>query len=152
MTWEEIEYLTIEVGGIPKPAGSKRYVGKTKANKPIIIEDNPGTVDWKKEVKQVAASKMRELDLPVYRNSIQVSMTFIQVRPKSHYGTGRRAGILKGSAPRCPIVKPDLTKLVRGTEDALKGIVWYDDCLVVRQINEKIYGEHPGVVITVEPF
>ena len=151
MTWEEMGSLTITVGGIPKPAGSKRYVGN-RAGKPIIIEDNPKTNDWKKEVRQVAAAKMRELELDVIRDLVIVQMVFTQTRPKAHYGTGRKSQILKPSAPLRPGVKPDITKLVRGTEDALKGIVWYDDCLVVRQINDKVYGKYPGVEIVVTPY
>jgi Holliday junction resolvase RusA-like endonuclease len=76
-------------------------------------------------------------------------MEFHFLRPRSHYRTGRNAALLRGDAPAYPAGRPDLTKLVRAAEDALKGVVWADDGQVVGQGNRKVYGEKPGVRICV---
>ena len=57
-------------------------------------------------------------------------------RPKGHT---RKDGTLRKSAPLWPAVRPDTTKLVRAVEDALTGIVWADDALIVDQQACKTY-------------
>jgi Holliday junction resolvase RusA-like endonuclease len=51
-----------------------------------------------------------------------------------------------------PRSKPDLSKLVRATEDALSGVVLRDDALVVRLATEKVYDDPPGATITLVPL
>jgi Holliday junction resolvase RusA-like endonuclease len=54
-----------------------------------------------------------------------------------------------------PTNPPDATKLLRSTEDALTGIVWKDDKLIVDQLVSKNYqrpGIYPGAKITVSVF
>jgi Holliday junction resolvase RusA-like endonuclease len=49
-----------------------------------------------------------------------------------------------------PVVMPDATKLLRGLEDALTGVVWHDDAQIVSQHVEKRYALGPEcVVVTV---
>lgn len=81
-----------------------------------------------------------------------VSFEFVIARPRGHYGTGRNSHRVRPSAPAYPAVKPDTTKLIRSTEDALKGICWNDDSQIVRQYASKSYGSSPGVRITVTPL
>jgi Holliday junction resolvase RusA-like endonuclease len=49
------------------------------------------------------------------------------LRPKSHYGTGRNSAILKPSAPKYHIAKPDGDNLLKFYLDAGQGILWMDD-------------------------
>ena len=62
--------------------------------------------------------------------------------------------ILSKAHCRAPIKKPDLTRVVRVTEDALTlAGFWTDDSRVVKQTNEAHWckdGEPEGVTITVE--
>jgi Holliday junction resolvase RusA-like endonuclease len=58
-------------------------------------------------------------------------MLFVLERPKTDWGTGRNAGRLKPRAPAWPLKRPDSTKLVRAVEDALTGILWSDDSVIV---------------------
>ena len=81
--------------------------------------------------------------------ALRVEFEFVLPRPKGHYGTGKHAGQVKSSAPLYPGVKPDITKLIRSTEDAMKGIAWKDDSQVVTQIGMKRYSESPGALITI---
>ena len=81
--------------------------------------------------------------------ALVLHLLFTRTRPKSHFGTGKNAGILKASAPDSPSSKPDLTKLVRAVEDSLTGIVWKDDAQVVEQWNRKEFGASPGVLVQI---
>jgi Holliday junction resolvase RusA-like endonuclease len=54
--------------------------------------------------------------------------------------------------PNRPAVNPDLSKLVRATEDALTGLVWADDSRVVSCLSEKFWATNdnpPGAFIRV---
>lgn len=45
--------------------------------------------------------------------------------------------------------RPDLTNMLKLVEDALKGVVWRDDVLVVEQHCRKVYGVQPKTVLTI---
>lgn len=51
-----------------------------------------------------------------------------------------------------PGKKPDLDNIAKAWNDALNGVVYRDDALIVRQILEKRYGPQPLVVVTVRPI
>ena len=134
--------ITVSVYGKPEPGGSKRAI--TRGGRTFILDANYKTGGWKHEVAQAAMIAMQGRQ-PIL-GPVEVRMTFYLKRPKGHYGTGRNQAQLKLGAPPCPAVKPDLTKLVRSTEDALSGIVWRDDCQVVVATHHKTYaveGERP---------
>jgi len=146
------------VFGVAQPAGSKQaYVPlhpKTKEpyrnkNGGIVVstvDANPKSGPWKKHVAKVARE---EYGGPVFTGPIKVTMLFYRERPKSHFTS---TGLLSklGRETPYPITKPDATKLLRGTEDALKGICWVDDAQVVKPCPEKLWGSPPRVEIVVE--
>jgi Holliday junction resolvase RusA-like endonuclease len=117
-----------------------------------VTHANPKTKDWMNSVKwfaMKAANRMLLLD-----EAVRLELVFLYERPKSHYGTGRNAGCLKSSAPMFyeKTTNPDLTKIVRAVEDALTGIIWKDDSIVVQQLPIKLYccgDEKPGVMIKI---
>ena len=141
--------LTFTVVGHAQPAGSKRPF-QTKTGALVVVEDNPKTGDWKKEVARNAAEAMVLAgQLELWEGPLGFALVFTRIRPKGHYGTGRNAGVLKPGAPLYPITKPDATKLVRGVEDAMTGVVWRDDAQVVEQSVMKRYGSPEGVQVRV---
>ncbi len=79
---------------------------------------------------------------------LELRITFYLPRPRGHYGTGKKAGVIKGSAPAYPAVRPDASKLTRSSEDSLKGIAWRDDSQIVVQKIRKEYGT-PGALIQI---
>lgn len=140
---------TIEffVPGIPQPGGSKRGFYNPKMKRVIITEDNARSKPWRAAVSEAAMQAVTAmLDGP-----LAVRLDFIVPRPKGHFGSGRNEGVLRASAPAFPAVKPDVTKLVRPTEDALKGILWRDDAQIVSQAATKRYGPQAGCRIRVRP-
>jgi len=140
------------VPGIARPAGSKSAFLNKKTGKINVTHANPKTKVWMDSVKWFAmnvANRMILLD-----EAVRLELVFLYDRPKSHFGTGRNAGCLKRTAPLFyeKTTTPDLTKVLRGVEDALTGIVWKDDSQVVQQVNIKRYcrgDEKHGVLITV---
>jgi len=138
--------VSFTVYGAAKPAGSKKHVGRG-----IIVDANKDTPKWKRRVRRAAKEAMEHLPQPMFINRpLELRFVCYRARPKYHYGTGRNAGKVKkqylGAYPLSP---PDLTKIVRSTEDALKGIVFDDDSRIVRQVNDKRYGEPERVEITI---
>ena len=93
------------------------------------------------------------LNLPV-----KADIEFVFPRPKSHFGTGKNADVLKASAPKYSTSRGngDIDKLARSTLDGLSvsagGSVLEDDCLVVELNTKKRYinkDELPGAYIAI---
>jgi Holliday junction resolvase RusA-like endonuclease len=140
--------VTFWVPGIPKPGGSKRGFLNPKTGHVIITEACKGSRDWRNAVASAAYEQIPNW-LP---GPLRVAFSFYFPRPACHYGSGKNANRLRDSAPMYPTGRPDVTKLVRSTEDALKGIAWRDDSQVVDQIAQKRYaheGKSAGAQITI---
>jgi Holliday junction resolvase RusA-like endonuclease len=149
----------ISVFGTPAPQGSKRaFAVRGKGGAPTgrvaVIESSHDRVkSWRQAVIDAAND-----DPPfgtfaqVPGTPLAVEMVFFLARPASHYGTGRNAGVVKASAPRFPGRTPDLSKLVRATEDALTDCgAWADDAQVVTLEAAKRWadGRPPGARIAI---
>jgi Holliday junction resolvase RusA-like endonuclease len=147
--------VTIVVRGLPAPQGSKRHVGHG-----VMVESSKKVKPWRQDVKYAALEAVGE-EWTILDGPLSVAMTFAFDRPKGHYRTGRNAHLLRGAAPIRPSGMPDLSKLVRSTEDALTGVVWADDARVVEYARlGKFYAgtdavdvlDVPGCVIRVWPL
>ncbi len=149
--------IELFVPGIPRPGGSKtatliRKKGGEivmKNGRPLITtrDDAKGNAEWKQTVAYFAR---QAYDAAPMATPLRVTVTFIMPRRKGDYGSGKNAGRLKPNAPVYHTVKPDATKLMRSTEDALTGILWIDDALIVKQELTKVYGDKPGAHIKLE--
>lgn len=140
--------VTFFVPGIPKPGGSKRGFVNPKTGRVMVTEDCLRSKDWRAVVALKAAEVMGERD-PM-AGPLSARFVFLFLRPKGHYG---KRG-LRASAPAYPTGRPDTTKLLRSTEDALKAIAWRDDSQIVLQVATKQYaaeGKAPGAQITIGP-
>ena len=139
--------LSFRVFGIPRPGGSKRAFYNKKLGRAMIVDSSNKVKSWKQDVKEAAimnAGNIVPLICP-----IELEVVFYMPRPKAHYRTGKHAGELKENAPKWHTHKPDTTKLLRGTEDALTGILWKDDSQIFRQLIVKMYDEIPGADISI---
>lgn len=114
--------LQFTVHGIPAPQGSKRHIGDG-----VMIESSAKVKPWREAVKWAAREAMpagwAKLDGPLV-----LSVVFYLPRPKA-----------AKSAVMCHKM-PDLSKLIRSTEDAITDAgVWADDARVCSIIAEKQY-------------
>lgn len=133
------------VPGIPQTAGSKR--GFAIGKRVIITDANKKSRPWKAAVADMARQAMPTAPT---MNPVRMEIIFRLPRPKSHHRTGKYAHLLKPQAPWRHSQKPDLTKLLRGAEDGLKGIVWKDDCQVCDTWARKRWTDRvPGVLILI---
>lgn len=155
--WQEV--VSFWVPGLPAPGGSKRAFVLRRKDGSIVFRPNGAPAvnvtddagqrnkDWKATVKVFAHQTFwaNPLNEPLW-----VDFVFIMPRPKGHFRTGKNAHLLRDTAPRFPTTKPDKGKLERSTTDALTGIIWVDDALIVAGCTSKVYGEQPGAQITVK--
>ncbi|MEU9208483.1 RusA family crossover junction endodeoxyribonuclease [Streptomyces sp. NPDC048415] len=143
----------ITVHGTPGPQGSK-----TRNAAGALYESSAKVKPWREAVKHAALDALAyDQEWKPLNEPVCVDVTFTLQRPKSHYGTGRNAGRLKASAPDFPTSKPDLDKLIRSTQDALKDAgVLVDDSVVASLSSGKRFVltgadalRNPGAVIRV---
>lgn len=154
---EDVSTLSFWVRGLPGSQGSKRPVGQTKDGHAIMIESDKKVKPWRMDAKEAAENAMAQAGLTdPFGGPLVLQTVFYLLRPKGHYRTGRFSGELKASAPKYPIVKPDLDKILRAVGDALKPAgVYVDDSQIVRHISDKVYAcpeipsPKPGAIITV---
>lgn len=137
------------VPGIAAPGGSKKAFMNPRTNRIVVTDDCKRNGSWMNRVAMFARQAHHG---PPMEGPLHLTMTFRFLRPKGHFRTGKNAGILASRAPEFPIGRPDLTKLIRAAEDALKGIILRDDSQIVQQTCHKGYGPEAGVWIRVEPF
>jgi Holliday junction resolvase RusA-like endonuclease len=157
--------IVITVHGQPAPQGSKRAFavrgkGGVPTGRVAVIESSHDRVkSWRAAViDAVLSADLRAQTWPL-DGPLRIGVVFALPRPKGHFGTGKNAGQLRDSAPRFPVGVPDLSKLLRATEDALTDAgVWRDDSQVVAYSRlEKVYAGHygdhvltgPGAMITI---
>ncbi len=111
----------------------------------MVTDANPRAKDWKAAVASTAASAIHgPLDGP-----LEVRFDFYFLRPANHFRSGKNSAVVRDSAPGLPIVRPDVLKLSRSTEDALTGVAWRDDAQIVVETLTKQYGDTVGASITI---
>jgi len=139
--------LSLFIPGIPVPGGSKKafYIPSLGRS---VITDAAGerNRNWRAVVAHAVQQVWRSPPLNV---PLLVGFDFTFPRPKCHFRTGKNAWAMKEDAPKHVIKKPDTTKLIRAAEDALTGILWTDDAIIVQQRGSKAWGERPGLLLTV---
>lgn len=70
-------------------------------------------------------------------------------RPKSHYHTGAKAGQLRMKSPFWRPSAPDWDNVGKFVADALNGVYWRDDRLIVSGRVDMVYGEKPGIYVRI---
>lgn len=138
--------IELRIYGTPAPQGSKKFVGTTKKGRGILVESSAKVKPWRMDVKEQAEKALRQLGHTL-AGPLNVSMVFTLKKP--------------ASAPKTratyPDRMPDLSKLVRSTEDAITDAgLWEDDARIVQCLSGKRYpgeGEDaldaPGCVVRI---
>lgn len=139
--------MRIIVFGHPAPQGSKKFVG-VHGGRGVMVESSKRVKPWRADVKD-AAERVRN-DGPPLDGPLVARMVFTVPKPKS---APKRRRIY---ADR----KPDLSKLVRSTEDALSdaGLIADDARIVEYTRVAKVFPNEdpealsaPGVRIEIGP-
>jgi len=143
------------VHGKPQPRGSKRSIAirNRSTGQPVLrqngsiltatVDDNPQSKHWMNQVSAAAFAAMGST--PMFEGPVALVLTIEVLRPNGHFG---KRGLLP-SAPKHCTVKPDSSKVLRGVEDAMTGIVYRDDSRIVIHVIKKSYAERQGVKVEV---
>ena len=83
--------LEFRVVGLPAPQGSK-----TLTTYGGLMESSKRVKPWRQDIIHAALEAFAGNP---FNEPVQVSIEFIMPRPKSHFGTGKNAEILKNNAP-----------------------------------------------------
>lgn len=140
---------TFFVPGVPRAKGSMRAFKRAGMRHAVVINSSSKVKPW----QQLVATAAKGQFYGPTDAAVEVDVTFFLPRGKGHYGTGRNARLLKTSAPSLPTSHAlgDLDKHLRCVFDALTGVAFVDDSLVVDSHCSKRFedGRGPGAQITV---
>jgi Holliday junction resolvase RusA-like endonuclease len=132
---------TILIAGEPKAQKRHRTVRMGSFNRNY----DPSAADKGDFLSQVRKAAPEILIL----GAVKVDINFMFSRPKSHYGTGKKANVLKPNAPTHHTTKPDRDNLDKMCLDAMSKVFWKDDSQVCQGTLSKTYSEKPGIEITI---
>lgn len=143
--------ITFTIYGKPATQGSKRafviYPKEGGRPRAVVTENDKHCEPWRQEV---ASAAMKVYDGPLITGPVRLTVKYTYPRGPTHFGTGRNAGKLKASAPKYKLTTPDLSKLTRAVEDALKGVIYQDDSRITERSDSKGWGERYETIVTVE--
>jgi Holliday junction resolvase RusA-like endonuclease len=129
-----VRSISFIVYGTPGPQGSKTNYGRGRT-----VESSAKVKPWREAVKAAAREAMGD-QWQMLTGPVWLTLYVGYSRPASHFGTGRNGGRIKPSAPRDKATAPDLSKIIRSTEDALtEAGIWRDDRLVISVCASKFW-------------
>lgn len=106
--------------------------------------DPPKSKEFKKALGLLARSQFKEQPIS---GPINIGLVFYREIQKSG---SKRTRKLKNEGVLRPVVKGDLDNYIKGTLDALNGIIWVDDNRIVGIKAEKYYSDHPRIEMQIE--
>lgn len=122
--------IEFTVYGVAGPQGSKRPIGRRRNGSVILIESSKKVKPWRALVKAAALEAYRG---PMIEDPVILNIVFTMTPP---------VRMPKGRI--YPTCYPDLSKIIRSTEDAItESGLWRDDALVTVIVAQKLY---PGQV------
>lgn len=126
----------------PQQQERPRATGRGKF---IRMYDPPKTAKFKRELKQLVRLEMQGKDK--FDSAISVTIRFFR-RVQKSISKREHARRTKGHVR--PIVKPDLDNYIKSTLDALNGVIWTDDAVIVELNTSKWYADDPRIEIEVK--
>lgn len=126
----------------PEPQGSMKAFIPKGWNRAIITSDNKDLKSYRQEVSKAALAQRHELGFyeVMFVKHVPVVAVFRFYFAKPDSVSKKR---------KAHVVRPDLSKLIRATEDALTGIIYADDAQIVSIDAKKEYGLPERVEVTI---
>ena len=126
----------------PQPQGSMKAFIPKGWNRAIITSDNKDLKSYRQEVSKAALAQRQELNFyeVMFVKHVPVVAVFKFYFAKPESVSKKR---------NAHVVRPDLSKLIRATEDALTGIIYADDAQIVDIRAKKEYGLPERVEVTI---
>ena len=132
----------------PRPRAFARKMGNTWLAR---VYDAATAEGWKSLI--ASAARQHRPRAPIV-GPVRVDLCFYFARPKSHFRTGKLAGVLRDDAPKWHTTKPDRDNLEKAVLDALTqvGGFWQDDSQVCAGSVTKRYGIPCGMLVIIKDF
>lgn len=126
-----MEQFLATIYGQPAPQGSKRFMGTTKTGKGLMRESSDKLTPWRNQVVVTCTEELDALERPApFAGAVMLEL---------HFSFNRPASVKRSKRPHMSIA-PDLSKIIRATEDGLADAgVFVNDCLVVSIVSTKNY-------------
>lgn len=119
----------------------------TRMGKGIRLYDPKKVTVFKRQLGMLAKQQMLDRGLEPFDGPLEVCMEFY--RPvQASISKKERARRLSGV--HRPTVKPDLDNYIKSTSDALNGILWADDNLIISLEAKKFYAEKPHLIVEIK--
>ena len=122
-------------GITPVPQGRPRFV---KRGTFVQAYDPKTSKEFKQTLKKLAVQQSPTLS----ESALEVSIVFYMSIPKSKPKKWREH-------PPAHTVKGDIDNLVKGTLDALTGVLWKDDSQICTLHAHKVYSDEPKIELEV---
>nr|WP_278772487.1 RusA family crossover junction endodeoxyribonuclease [Limosilactobacillus mucosae] len=109
----------------------------------IRLYDPPKTATFKRKLHKLAKASYhgKPLDGEIYLKVVFYRKIQKSISKKEH---DRRA-----SGAHRPIVKADLSNYLKSFEDALNGVLWKDDAMIVHEEIDKYYSDKPRIEVEI---
>jgi len=138
------EPLTFQLAGHPQGKGRARAFRRGN----IVGHYTPAaTRSYEGMIRDAAVQEMRGRE-PT-RAPVEVMLTAVFGIPRS-FSKKKHAAAICGEL--WPVVKPDISNIIKAFEDSMNGVVYHDDVQIVAGRYAKVYGTAPKVVVTVKPL
>ncbi|MCE5277175.1 MAG: RusA family crossover junction endodeoxyribonuclease [Planctomycetaceae bacterium] len=156
------EPIVLRIEGLPKGQPRHKPYAMKMGDKWVgRVHPDPGAggkIDsWRDSVTLAAQNSPRRPLVPL-SGPIRVDLVLLLPRPKGHYGGGRNAQVLKGSAPAWCTAKPDRDNAEKLILDVLTKLrYWLDDKQVCAGEVRKYYaneyqGQRSGAIVLITPL
>lgn len=111
--------------------------------KGIRLYDPPKTATFKRKLHKLAKEMYH--DAPV-EGEIYLKVAFYREIQKS---ISKKEHDRRASGAHRPIVKADLSNYLKSFEDALNGVLWKDDAMIVHEEIDKYYSDKPRIEVEI---
>lgn len=118
----------------------------TPMGKGIRLYDPKKVSIFKRQLGMLARQQMLDRGLDPFDGPLEVRMEFyrpVQASISKKERSRRLSGVHR------PTVKPDLDNYIKSTSDALNGILWVDDNLIISLEAKKFYAERPHLTVEI---
>ncbi len=140
--------ITLWIPGRPAPSGSLTGFVNQISGKVNMTPASKYKKPWMDSVRWAWIQSDYYRQFFAFEGPVRMDTVFYRVRLKGHYG---KTGLNKaGRTTPYPITTPDLSKLLRSTEDALTGYAYKDDAQIVEHHSYKKWGDESGCEISIQ--
>lgn len=140
-----MQTLAFSLSGEPRGKGRPRAT--TRGGRFPTVYTDAKTRKYEASVRKVAEAAMA--GRAPLEGPLSLSLRFRLPIPKSETKAHKAA---MASGETAPTKKPDWDNAAKAMCDAMNGVVYVDDCQIVRAFVTKIFAAQPGVDVRVEAF